>query len=136
MDLGRLEFATSRRAELVDITGRVAEALRSAGVGAGLLHVFCPHTTAGVTIQENADPDVGRDLLLALENAVPERASGGSYRHAEGNSDAHVKACLVGSSQLVPVARGAMVLGTWQGIFLCEFDGPRRRQVQLTFIPA
>jgi secondary thiamine-phosphate synthase enzyme len=135
MDLGRLEIATSRRAELVDITGRVAEALRAAAVGAGLLHVFCPHTTAGVTIQENADPDVGRDLLLALENAVPERASGGSYRHAEGNSDAHVKACLVGSSQLVPVARGAMVLGTWQGIFLCEFDGPRRRQVQLTFIP-
>lgn len=127
MDLGRLEIATSRRAELVDITGRVAEALRAAAVGAGLLHVFCPHTTAGVTIQENADPDVGRDVLLALENAVPERASGGSYRHAEGNSDAHVKASLVGSCATLLLEGGEPRLGTWQGVFLCEFDGLRVR---------
>jgi secondary thiamine-phosphate synthase enzyme len=125
----RLEVRTEARAQLVDVTDRVREAVRAAGLVEGAVLVYCPHTTAGVTIQENADPDVQRDLLLALENAVPERAARGTYRHAEGNSDAHVKSSLVGASQLVPVHEGALVLGTWQGVYLCEFDGPRRREL-------
>lgn len=136
MRIPPLEIATGARAELVDITDRVARALGEAGAGSGALLVFCPHTTAGIAIQENADPDVRHDVLLALENAVPPRAARGAYRHAEGNSDAHVKSALVGSSQWVPVEEGRLVLGTWQGIYLCEFDGPRHRQVHLTFVPA
>ena len=125
--LVRLEVETHARAELVEVTDRVRAALRDSGLREGIAVVYCPHTTAGVTIQENADPDVPRDLLLALENAVPVAATAGRYRHAEGNSDAHVKASLVGSSVTVIVEGGRPVLGTWQGIFLCEFDGPRRR---------
>jgi secondary thiamine-phosphate synthase enzyme len=133
--LPSLEVATHAAQELVDITGAVRDALRKAGAGDGLVVVYVPHTTAGVTIQENADPDVKADLLLALENAVPARAARGGYRHAEGNSDAHVKASLVGSSATVIVEGGAPVLGTWQGVFLCEFDGPRRRTVHLAWVP-
>jgi secondary thiamine-phosphate synthase enzyme len=136
MPIPRLEIATGARTELVDITDRVERALRQAGAGSGALLVFSPHTTAGIAIQENADPDVRHDILLALENAVPPRAARGAYRHAEGNTDAHVKSALVGASQWVPVEDGRLVLGTWQGIFLCEFDGPRQRQVHLTFVPA
>jgi secondary thiamine-phosphate synthase enzyme len=136
MPIAQLEVATSARTELVDITERVSRALQQAGAGSGALLVFCPHTTAGIAIQENADPDVRHDLLLALENAIPSRAARGTYRHAEGNTDAHVKSALLGSSQWVPVEDGRLVLGTWQGIFLCEFDGPRHRQVRLTFVPA
>jgi len=136
MPIPRLEIATGARTELVDITDRVARALRQAGAGSGAVLVFSPHTTAGIAIQENADPDVRHDVLLALENAVPARAARGAYRHAEGNTDAHVKSALVGSSQWVPVEDGRLVLGTWQGIYLCEFDGPRHRQVHLTFVPA
>jgi secondary thiamine-phosphate synthase enzyme len=125
--LVRLEVETQARAELVEVTDRVRAALRASGLREGIAVVYCPHTTAGVTIQENADPDVPRDVLLALENAVPVAAAAGRYRNAEGNSDAHVKASLVGSSVTVIVDGGRPVLGTWQGIFLCEFDGPRRR---------
>ncbi len=135
MRLPSLEVATHAAQELVEITGAVRDALRNAGAKDGLLLVYVPHTTAGVTIQENADPDVKTDFLLALENAVPAKAARGSYRHAEGNSDAHVKASLVGSSATVIVEGGAPVLGTWQGVFLCEFDGPRRRTVHLAWVP-
>lgn len=135
MRLPDLAVQTRAPAELVDITAEVRRALAAAGARDGVLLVYVPHTTAGVTIQENADPDVQRDLLLALENAVPARAARGAYRHAEGNSDAHVKASLVGSSATVIVEGGAPVLGTWQGIYLCEFDGPRRRTVHLKLIP-
>jgi secondary thiamine-phosphate synthase enzyme len=135
MRLPSLEVATHAPQELVEITGELRGALRAAGAEDGLLLVYVPHTTAGVTIQENADPDVKADFLLALENAVPARAPRGSYRHAEGNSDAHVKASLVGSSATVIVEGGAPVLGTWQGVFLCEFDGPRRRTVHLAWVP-
>lgn len=134
MDPVRFSVDSRARTELVDITERVNAVVRSCGVQSGLCFVFCPHTTAAVTVQENADPDVGHDLLLALENAVPERASRGRYRHGEGNSDAHVKASLTGSSQVLPVEGGTLALGTWQGIFLCEFDGPRRRTVQVKVI--
>ncbi len=134
MSLTRIEVATNRKAEMVDVTDRVRGALRATGAKSGVVYVYCPHTTAGVTIQENADPEVQRDLLLALENAVPERALRGQYRHAEGNSDAHVKTSIVGCSQVVLVEGGDLVLGTWQGIYLCEFDGPRRRHLFIKVI--
>ena len=130
----RLEVATRSRCELVDITPLVSSAVQRAGLQDGAVLVYSPHTTAGVTIQENADPDVRRDLLLALENAVPEAPPGGEWRHAEGNSPAHVKTALLGASQLVPVERGELKLGTWQGIYLCELDGPRTRHVLLRFL--
>lgn len=135
MRLPDLEVQTRAACELREVTPEVRAALTRAGVGEGLLVVYCPHTTAGVTVQENADPDVRRDLLLALENAVPDAPARGTYHHGEGNSPAHVKASLVGSSATVIVAGGAPVLGTWQGIYLCEFDGPRRRTLQLKVIP-
>jgi secondary thiamine-phosphate synthase enzyme len=135
MRLPPLEVATHAKGELVEMTELVRGAVAAAGVRDGLVVVYCPHTTAGITIQENADPDVRRDFLLALENAVPEQPARGAYRHAEGNSDAHVKASLVGSSATVIVDAGALVLGTWQGIFLCEFDGPRKRTVLLKVVP-
>lgn len=113
---------------LVDITGRVEEAVRETGVEAGLCVVAVPHTTAGITINENADPAVRRDLLMALSRVVPDSLP---YTHGEGNSPAHVKASLVGSSAVILIADGRLRLGTWQGIFLCEFDGPRERRVRV-----
>ncbi len=133
--MSRLDVPTSRRCELVEVTDRVRSAVRDAGLADGAVLVYCPLTTAAITIQENADPDVAHDLLLALENAVPLAAARGRYRHGEGNSDAHVKASLVGSSATVIVEGGAPVLGTWQGVYLCEFDGPRRRTVHLAWLP-
>ena len=118
----------------MEVTDRVRAAVGEAGLREGAVMVYCPHTTAGVTIQENADPDVAHDLLLALENAVPVAATRGRYLHGEGNSDAHVKASLLGASCLVPVAGGELRLGTWQGIFLGEFDGPRLRGLELRFL--
>ena len=123
----RLEVRTGARAELVDVTDRVREAVRGSGLADGAVLVWSPHTTAGVTIQENADPDVRRDLLLALERMVPRDAG---WRHAEGNADAHVKTALVGASQLVPVAGGELALGTWQAIYLWEHRrAPHRRTI-------
>jgi secondary thiamine-phosphate synthase enzyme len=130
----RLDVPTRSRRELVDITALVGSAVRQAGLRKGAVLVFSPHTTAGITIQENADPDVRHDLLLALENAVPDTPPRGRYRHAEGNSPAHVMAALLGASQLVPVENGDLQLGTWQGIYLCELDGPRSRHVLLRFL--
>ena len=117
--------ATAREG-FVDVTDRVAEAIRESGVVDGVCVVFCPHTTAGMTINENADPDVVRDMLLGLDRAYPDRPE---FRHAEGNSAAHLKASAVGSSVTVVVSAGRPVLGTWQGIYLCEFDGPRSRHL-------
>jgi secondary thiamine-phosphate synthase enzyme len=134
MHLPALEIETRAPRALVEITGELRGALREAGARDGVLVAFCAHTTAGLTVQENADPDVRRDLLLALENAVPPSPARGTYRHAEGNSDAHVKAALVGASATLVVAGGDLVLGRWQGVFLCEFDGPRRRTVHLEWL--
>jgi secondary thiamine-phosphate synthase enzyme len=128
------EIHTQRKSEMVDITAKVAAAVRSAGVDNGVAWVFCPHTTAGITLQENADPAVQLDFLLALENAVPDKPREGIYRHAEGNSPAHVKASLVGASQAIPVVEGKLALGTWQAMYLCEFDGPRHRRVSVTVV--
>jgi secondary thiamine-phosphate synthase enzyme len=134
MRLPTLEIPTRRPQELVDVTDRVRGAIQAAGVRDGFVVVFCPHTTAGVTIQEHVDPDVQTDLLLALEQAVPDRPARGVYRHAEGNSPAHVKSALVGSSATVIIDDGDLLLGTWQGIFLCEFDGPRPRKLELKIV--
>lgn len=121
----RFELSTSRRCELVDVTAQVQEAVRAAGLESGLVTVYCPHTTAAITINENADPDVRRDLLFALERMVPNEG----FHHGEGNSDAHTKSSLVGASATVIVEGGQLQLGTWQSVFFCEFDGPRRRSV-------
>jgi secondary thiamine-phosphate synthase enzyme len=118
---------TRTRTEFVDITREVAEAVATKGTRAGTVTVFVPHTTAGVTINENADPDVMHDMALALDRMVPWDLP--AYKHGEGNSAAHVKATLTGSSVRVIVQNGALQLGTWQGIYFCEYDGPRTRQV-------
>jgi secondary thiamine-phosphate synthase enzyme len=122
----RHQLRTSQREELVDVTDAVAAVIASLGVdeGAVLLHV--PHTTAAITINEGYDPAVARDVLDVLRRLVPEN---GGYRHAEGNSDAHVKSIAVGPSQLLPIAGGRPALGRWQRIFFCEFDGPRSREL-------
>jgi secondary thiamine-phosphate synthase enzyme len=120
----RIEIATDRREQMVDVTDRVAAAIAALHVGRGAVVLHVPHTTAAVTINEGYDPDVAGDVLAVLRGLVPHE---GSYAHAEGNSDSHVKAMLVGSTQLVPVEDGRPLLGRWQRIFFCEFDGPRRR---------
>ena len=134
MRSARLDVQTRSRCELVEITKLVRSAVRQAGLREGAVLVYCPHTTAGVTVQENADPDGRRDLRVALENAVPDAPPGGRWLHAEGNTPAHVKASLLGASQLVPVEDGDLQLGRWQGVFFCELDGPRSRQVVLRFL--
>jgi secondary thiamine-phosphate synthase enzyme len=130
-----IEFTvhTTGHCEFLPITRLVQEALTRQGWKNGTVTVFIPHTTAGVTIQENADPDVIHDLAHALDRMAP--WDDPKYRHGEGNSAAHVKASLVGSSVHCPVEKGKLQLGTWQGIFFSEFDGPRTRQVWLTFAP-
>jgi secondary thiamine-phosphate synthase enzyme len=125
------EVRTQAREELMDITGKVREAILSSGVTNGICTVYVPHTTAGVTINENADPSVRQDILMTLRKIVPDSLA---YKHSEGNSPAHVKACLVGSSVNIIIDEGSLALGTWQGIFFCEFDGPRSRKVYLNVL--
>lgn len=108
-----------------NITAAVTEAIRKSGVDSGLCVVYCPHTTAGITINENADPDVANDVLLGLAEAFPDRAA---FRHAEGNSAAHLKASCIGASVTLIVEKASPLLGTWQGVYFCEFDGPRTRR--------
>ena len=122
----KLDITTNHRVEFKDVTSQVKQALRGSDVHDGVCHVYVPHTTAAVTINEHADPDVVRDIIEGLERIVPE---GAGYRHAEGNSPAHIKAALLGESVTVPVENGELTLGTWQGIFFCEFDGPRSRKL-------
>lgn len=122
-----LEVRTGQRSEMIEITDRVRRAVADAGISDGRVIVYVPHTTAGVTINENADPDVVHDLLGQLDQVAP--WSQPFYRHAEDNSASHVKASLVGSSVTVLVEAGQLVLGTWQGVFFCEFDGARTRKV-------
>jgi secondary thiamine-phosphate synthase enzyme len=121
-----IEVRTQAREEFVDITARVREELVSSGVKDGICYVYVPHTTAAVTINESADPCVKEDILMTLRKIVPDSLP---YRHSEGNSPAHVKASLIGSSIKVIIKEGQLSLGTWQGIFFCEFDGPRSRSV-------
>jgi secondary thiamine-phosphate synthase enzyme len=128
-----ISVKTSSRTDFKDITRDVSSIVGSQAVADGVCIVFVAHTTAGVTINENADPAVMEDVASILERMVPWK---GAYRHAEGNSAAHVKASLVGSSASIPLMGGRLALGTWQGIYLCEFDGPRTRSVHVQVVPA
>ena len=123
--------ATRGRCQFVDITLEVVRAVRASGVKDGLCLVWCPHTTAGITVNENADPDVPADLLMGLDRIVDARWP---FRHGEGNSDAHLKSALVGCEKTIAVRRGELRLGTWQAIWFCEFDGPRTRRVEITVL--
>jgi secondary thiamine-phosphate synthase enzyme len=126
--LKTLSVQTSSQTEMVDVTGQVQKELGTSGVEEGRLTLYVPHTTAAVTINEGADPAVKADILMVLNQMVPWKAN---YKHMEGNSPAHVKTSLVGSSETVIISGGRLVLGTWQKIFFCEFDGPRNRKLHL-----
>lgn len=117
---------SSRNTEFIDITEEVDQVVRESGVESGICYVFAPHTTAGITVNENADPSVKDDIVNTLDRLVPQD---GRYSHMEGNAAAHIKASVVGASQSLPIVNGRLSLGTWQGIYLCEFDGPRTRRV-------
>ncbi|MHC4264976.1 MAG: secondary thiamine-phosphate synthase enzyme YjbQ [Planctomycetota bacterium] len=119
--------STKQRNEMIDITSRVNSIVKDSGITDGEVTVYCPHTTAGITINENADPSVPHDVLLTLSGLIPQHRTG--YRHSEGNSDSHCKSSLIGCSEHALVQNGSLDLGTWQAIFFCEFDGPRHRNV-------
>ena len=123
-----IELRTETRTQMLDVTARIEERLQHEGFKEGFCFLYVPHTTAGITINESADPAVRADILMVLNQMVPWEAD---YRHLEGNSPAHVKASLMGPSELIAVEKGRLVLGTWQGVFFCEFDGPRRRRLTL-----
>jgi secondary thiamine-phosphate synthase enzyme len=127
-----LSVKTNRRAQLVDITREVDQAVRESAVNSGVCHVYVPHTTAGVTINEHADPDVASDVEGIFDRLIAHK---GPYRHTEGNTDSHMKTILTGTSKTILVENGKLALGTWQGIFLCEFDGPRQRKVFVKIVP-
>lgn len=124
--------STTQRDQFVEITDRIAQLVRQSKVDRGIVTVYSPHTTAGITINENADPDVVHDMLLTLQRLIPKQSAG--FQHAEGNSDSHVKASMMGSSCQVIIEQGKLVLGTWQGIYFCEFDGPRQRTVHVQIL--
>lgn len=119
------------RTELIDITSKIQDIVFSAGIGQGLCMLYVPHTTAAVTINESADPSVKDDILMVINTIIPWKAG---YRHLEGNSPAHIKSTLIGPSELIAVENDRLILGTWQGIFFCEFDGPRTRKVHVHLI--
>ena len=127
----RLSVKTRSQTEMIDVTRLVQQQVTESGVEDGLCLVFVPHTTAAVTINESADPAVSRDILMVLNQIVPWKAA---YRHREGNSPAHLKTSIMGSSETIAVEAGRLVLGTWQGIFFCEFDGPRSRKLDVRLI--
>jgi secondary thiamine-phosphate synthase enzyme len=129
--LHTMSVRTGSRTEFLDLTSQIQEVVRLSGVAQGLCHIFVPHTTAGVTINENADPSVKADILMVLNKIISDRES---YRHAEGNSPAHIKSSLVGPQLTVMVADGRLLLGTWQGIYFCEFDGPRSRKLHVKVV--
>ena len=126
-----IKVKTKAKTELIDITSEIQGLVRSSGLDEGFCMLYVPHTTAAVTINESADPSVKTDILMMLNKIVPWEAG---YRHLEGNSSAHIKATIVGASELISIEKGNLVLGTWQGIFFCEFDGPRTRKLHVKFI--
>src|SRR5438270_12640243 len=130
--LATLELPTSKKQQTLNITQRVRAELKASGIENGLCTVFVPHTTGAVTLNENTDPDVQTDILNALERAVPKNEK--YYKHEEGNAHAHAKAAVVGFSETIPVQGGKLMLGTWQAIYFCEFDGPRNRKLLVTVI--
>ena len=125
----KVALRTAKHDQMIDITDEVQSIVAQNHVEEGMVLVYCPHTTAGITINENADPDVVHDILLTLDKVYPWTCS--DYRHSEGNSAAHLKASTIGCSQLIPITNGRLLLGTWQGIYFCEFDGPRQRSFYL-----
>ena len=126
------DLPTSKKQEMLDITKRVRAVVGNSGIANGLCSIYCSHTTGAITINENTDPDVQTDILNALERAVPRAEK--YYKHEEGNAHAHAKAAVVGSSETVPVQAGKLLLGTWQAIYFCEFDGPRNRKITVTVL--
>jgi len=128
----RISIRTGSRVDFQDITPKVQELVASSGIESGVCYVLVPHTTAGVTVNEHADPSVVEDIAAQLEVMVPRHSN---YRHREGNAPAHIKASLVGNSEVLLVESGKLVLGTWQGVFFCEFDGPRNRNVLVKILP-
>ena len=124
-------ITTSERVDLVEITSQVAQEVTKSGVVTGTVTTFVRHTTCGITINESADPDVARDIKMHLTKLVPQ---GGDFRHYEGNSDSHIKTSMIGSSENIFIENGKLVLGMWQGIFLCDFDGPRTRKVYMKIV--
>ena len=129
---GELTVRTQRRTQLLDVTAGVAKMVQDSGVLSGICYVYVPHTTAGVLINENADPDVAADIESALARLVPQNAD---YQHSEGNADSHIKTALVGISATIFISGGQLELGRWQGIFFCEFDGPRTRRLRVKILP-
>lgn len=129
--VSELILPTQRRTQLIEVTAAVAKLVAAAKVPSGVCHLYVPHTTAAITINENADPDVVTDMVATLDRLIPQHPD---YRHAEGNSDSHVKATLVGASASVFIANGKLELGRWQGIFFCEFDGPRERHLRVKIV--
>jgi secondary thiamine-phosphate synthase enzyme len=129
---GELSVRTERRTQLQDVTAAVAKLVQDAAVHSGICYLYVPHTTAGIMINENADPDVAADIEAALARLVPQDAG---YRHAEGNSDSHIKTSLVGTSATIFISEGKLELGRWQGIFFCEFDGPRTCLLRVKIVP-
>ena len=129
---GELSLKTERRTQLRDVTAALGQMVRDSGVHSGVCHVYVPHTTAGIIVNEGADPDVAHDIETALDRLVLQDAG---YLHAEGNADSHIKSALVGSSATVFVVGGRLELGQWQGIFFCEFDGPRERTLRIKIVP-
>lgn len=127
LSLQTLAVKTSQRCEMIDVTDRLEAYVRQQNMSEGMLIAYVPHTTAAITINENADPDVRHDMLRKLQALIPQRET--YYQHAEGNSDSHVKTSLVGNSVMVLVESGRLVLGRWQGVYFCEFDGPRQREI-------
>ena len=128
-----LSVKTRSKTEFIDITSDIKSVVKQAGIDQGICMLYVPHTTAGITINESADPSVQSDVLMVLNQMVPWDAD---YRHLEGNSPAHVKSSLVGPSELIAIEDGALIFGTWQGIFFCEFDGPRNRKVHVRIMEA
>ncbi|MDK2821637.1 MAG: hypothetical protein PWP31_1602 [Clostridia bacterium] len=133
MPIKQLVVKTTRQEEMIDITSDINQLIKETGFISGVCHMFVSHTTCGLTINEHADPDVARDILEALNRMVPR---GMDYKHIEGNSHAHLKASLMGVNQTILIEEGRLCLGTWQGIFLCEFDGPRQRKIWIKVIEA
>lgn len=124
----QISVKTSSRTQMIDITAQVRKAVKASGIKDGLVHVYSMHTTGAITINENADPSVEADILSCINKVIP---FDDNFRHMEGNSAAHIKVSLFGPSELIPLEGGRMILGTWQGIFFCEFDGPRTRKVNV-----
>ncbi len=129
----RITIRTQAKQEMIDITPQVERVIREAGLEDGICSVFVPHTTAGVAINENADPSVKEDILMLLAKLIPQSSQ---YKHSEGNSPAHIKSSLVGEAVQVPISEGRLMLGTWQGILFCEFDGPRHREAWISLLNA